>query len=169
MIEYATEAIVLQKEPTQEFDAFYTLFTRDLGRLSVKAKSVRKPTSKLAAHLEPGLMTRVRLVGRGVGVARHAGFWVADSLSEERLFTDFDFLDFVAKNTLEFQSDAELWEFLAKGTPDRSVFLRLMGLGGGGPCGECGLRPPSFLHEANHVLLCEVCSRQFPSFLLLHI
>ncbi len=169
MIEYSTEGIVLEKEPAGDYDGFYTFYTHDLGRITAKAKSVRKPTSKLAAHLEPGLLTHVRLVGRGAGAGRGVGFWVADSLSERRLFTDFDFLDFVARSTLELQNDNEVWRFLNQGVPDRSVFLGLMGLGGGGPCGQCGVRPPQFFHSADHLLLCETCSVRFPAFLLLHI
>ena len=64
MQECVTEALVLLKEPFSEYDARITLYTRLNGKLWAKAKSVRKITSKLNAHLEPGMVTLIRLTTR---------------------------------------------------------------------------------------------------------
>ncbi len=54
------EAIVLRHTDWGEADRLLWLFTRELGKLQVVAKGVRKPRSRKAGHLEP--FTRVELL-----------------------------------------------------------------------------------------------------------
>ena len=62
MQEYVTDALVLKKEPLRDFDARYYFFTKKFGKLKGKATSARKIVSKLAGHLEPGTLAKVRFV-----------------------------------------------------------------------------------------------------------
>lgn len=57
---YKTEAIVLKRTNVGEADKILTLYTPHLGRLSVAARGVRRPKSKLGGHLE--LFTHVSLM-----------------------------------------------------------------------------------------------------------
>jgi DNA repair protein RecO (recombination protein O) len=50
--EYQTEAIVIKKTKLGEADTILTFFTPRLGKIQGFAKSLRKPRSKLAGHLE---------------------------------------------------------------------------------------------------------------------
>ncbi|MEO8457691.1 MAG: DNA repair protein RecO [Chloroflexota bacterium] len=50
---YKTEAIILRQRKLGEADRFLTLLTPTLGKLDVKAKGVRKTTSRLSGHLQP--------------------------------------------------------------------------------------------------------------------
>jgi DNA repair protein RecO (recombination protein O) len=50
--EYQTEAIVIKKTKLGEADSILTLFTPRLGKIQGFAKSLRKPGSKMAGHLE---------------------------------------------------------------------------------------------------------------------
>jgi len=50
---YKTEGIILKRRPHRERDKLVTIFTRDYGKLTARAISARKITSKLAGHLEP--------------------------------------------------------------------------------------------------------------------
>ncbi|MCX7912263.1 MAG: DNA repair protein RecO [Dehalococcoidales bacterium] len=50
--EYRTEAIVIRKTKLGEADSIITFFTPHRGRIQGFAKSLRKPKSKLAGHLE---------------------------------------------------------------------------------------------------------------------
>jgi DNA repair protein RecO (recombination protein O) len=50
--EYQTEAIVIKKTKLGEADSILTLFTPHLGKIQGFAKSLRKPKSKMAGHLE---------------------------------------------------------------------------------------------------------------------
>jgi DNA repair protein RecO (recombination protein O) len=59
-----TEGIVLRRRDFGESDRILVLFTRKLGRVSVIAKGARKPSSKLAGHLEIFIRSSF-LVARG--------------------------------------------------------------------------------------------------------
>jgi DNA repair protein RecO (recombination protein O) len=50
--EYQTEAIVIKKTKLGEADSILTFFTPHLGKIQGFAKSLRKPGSKMAGHLE---------------------------------------------------------------------------------------------------------------------
>ncbi len=50
--EYKTEAIVIKKTKLGEADTILTFFTPNLGKIQGFARSLRKPKSKLAGHLE---------------------------------------------------------------------------------------------------------------------
>jgi DNA repair protein RecO (recombination protein O) len=50
--EYQTEAIVIRKTKLGEADSILTLFTPGLGKIQGFARSLRKPKSRLAGHLE---------------------------------------------------------------------------------------------------------------------
>lgn len=50
--EYSTEAIVIRKTKLGEADSILTLFTPHLGKIQGFARSLRKPKSRLAGHLE---------------------------------------------------------------------------------------------------------------------
>lgn len=50
---YRAEAIVLKTLDLGEADRILTLLTRHFGKIKVIAKSIRKPTSRLAGHAEP--------------------------------------------------------------------------------------------------------------------
>lgn len=50
---YSTEGIILRRWPYKEYDRMLRILTKDRGKLTVRAISVRKPGAKLAGHLEP--------------------------------------------------------------------------------------------------------------------
>jgi DNA repair protein RecO (recombination protein O) len=50
--EYETEAIVIRKTKLGEADSILTFFTPHLGKIQGFARSLRKPKSKMAGHLE---------------------------------------------------------------------------------------------------------------------
>lgn len=49
---YKTEAIVLNSKSFGESGHIYTIFTPNLGKLSINANGTKKPKSKLAGHLQ---------------------------------------------------------------------------------------------------------------------
>jgi DNA repair protein RecO (recombination protein O) len=67
------EAIVLRHADWGEADRLLWLFTREIGKVKVVAKGVRKPRSRKAGHLEP--FTRVELLlahGRDLPIVTQA-------------------------------------------------------------------------------------------------
>ena len=69
---FRTESIIIKKEPWRETDRLYTLYTRRAGKLKVLAKGSRKFESKMAAHLEPFLISDV-MIARGKQFDKLAG------------------------------------------------------------------------------------------------
>jgi DNA repair protein RecO (recombination protein O) len=64
---YQTEAIVIRKTKLGEADTILTFFTPELGKIQGFARSLRKPKSKLAGHLELLTHSQVSLVrGRNI-------------------------------------------------------------------------------------------------------
>jgi DNA repair protein RecO (recombination protein O) len=60
--EYQTEAIVIKKTKLGEADSILTLYTPHMGKIQGFAKSLRKPKSRLAGHLELLTHSMVSLV-----------------------------------------------------------------------------------------------------------
>lgn len=54
-----TEAVVLKKKDLLNKDVLISLFTQDLGRLTVFAKGVKKITSRRSPHLQTGNLINV--------------------------------------------------------------------------------------------------------------
>lgn len=50
---YTVQGIVLKRRNIGEADRILTVFTRETGKIQVKAKGVRKITSKRSSHVEP--------------------------------------------------------------------------------------------------------------------
>jgi DNA repair protein RecO (recombination protein O) len=70
---YRAEGIVLRRQDLGEADRLTTIYTRNLGKLRVVAKGVRKARSRKAGHLEP--FTRVALMmakGRELDIVTQA-------------------------------------------------------------------------------------------------
>ena len=61
---YIAEALILRRSDFQEADRRLTLLTPDRGRLNVVAKGVRRPTSRMAGHLELFTLAKVFVVRR---------------------------------------------------------------------------------------------------------
>jgi DNA repair protein RecO (recombination protein O) len=50
---YKTEAIILRQRRFGEADRFLTVYTPTIGKIEVKARGVRKTTSRMSGHLQP--------------------------------------------------------------------------------------------------------------------
>lgn len=65
MDEFVTDALVLDKEDSGEYDSRVFLYTKIFGGLSARVTSCRKVTSKQAGHLEPLNFVTIRLIKKG--------------------------------------------------------------------------------------------------------
>ncbi len=59
---YTTRAIILKRQPFREQDSRVVVFCFDKGRLDLVARGTVKPTSKLAAHIEPITLSDIMVV-----------------------------------------------------------------------------------------------------------
>ena len=132
--EYFTEAVVLDKEPSGEFDSIAHLYTQELGRVSASVTSARKILSKLNSHLEPLNLVQVRLVEKN-------RFHVADVLKTGVL--DFKYLGalkLIKSITPEVQPDPELWQLIKTDLNEKDI-LRILGFDSQfAACLDCGLK-----------------------------
>lgn len=58
---YKTQGIIIKRANLGEFDRLLTVYTKDFGKILVRAKSVRKSQSKLKGHLELFLYSHLLL------------------------------------------------------------------------------------------------------------
>ncbi len=65
--------IILTHRDHKERDRLYTLFTRELGKITVRGSGARKSGAKLAPHLEPMMVSHVAIAkNRGRGTVTFA-------------------------------------------------------------------------------------------------
>jgi len=152
MREYVTEAIVLDKEPSGEGDTKVFLYTQSLGKVVAKAKSARKITSKLAAHLEPLSFIKLRLIEKN-------GFQVADALKENRLSSSrLKILRLINSLVLEGQPDYHLWSLLKTGVNSPSAFLKILGFDPMlATCATCSRGRPEYFSFLDQGYFCKNC------------
>jgi len=150
MEEYVTDAVVLTKEPTGEYDTRYVLFTERFGKIAAKAKSSRRITSKLAGHLEPGTLAKVRFIDKGSAQ-------VVDALKSSRRDISPEDLKLLSDLLPDMQVDVELWSDLARQAFSWNSVLRTLGWDPrGAHCEICG-RKAAWFFVSRQEFLCDSC------------
>lgn len=143
MQEIFTEAIVLDSEPSGDFDLRVHLFTKELGRVVAKATSARKILSKLNPHLQPLNFVDVRLVNKN-------NFQIVDVLRKKRLRPEFwPALRLIRELTAESDPDFSLWSVMAflieKNQFYPALILNVLGYGmDSANCAVCSSSPKYF-------------------------
>ncbi len=160
MKEFLTEALVLNVEDSAEFDKFVVLYTKELGKVSARARGARKITSKLAGHLQPLDFTRVRLIEKN-------GFQIADALAfkkMERTPESLAMVKFVKEMTFELQPDHNLWNILKKNKKiSNKDLLSVLGFDPAyAECGVCAVKKPEFFSKTEQIFLCKRCASKAP-------
>ena len=164
MQEYSTLGFILSVEQTGECDGRVTLFTRELGKITARAKSLYKSVSKLAAHVQPLTLARVRLVGK-------RGIQLTDALIEKRhINPDTDppiaiellsVVRLISALTHPHQPDEQLWQLIISGQLVSRELLRVLGFDPAhARCHNCqGMQPAHFLLRET-VYLCKNCFKK---------
>lgn len=110
------KAIILKKQNTGEYDQWVTCYTEEFGKLTAIAKSILKPSSIQALHLDTFNLAEFDLIsGRGMPII--AGAQVIDSFmgvksSLVKTAVAYFFAEAVDKMVFENDKDDELWFFL---------------------------------------------------------
>ena len=105
MQEYLSEAVVLDSFPNGNLDARFIFLTKRFGKLTGKAKSARKITSKLSGHLQPGNLVQARMIEKN-------GLQVVDALKKSRLSLSLAELRFLGELLAEAEPEFTIWEML---------------------------------------------------------
>lgn len=179
-----TKAIVIKKQNTGEYDQWVTCYTEDFGKLKTVAKSILKPNSIQALHLDIFNLVEFDLInGRGMPIV--TGAQVIDSFagiksSLPKTAVAYFFAEAVDKMVFENDKDEELWSFLVSffgnlSQPDishiklfREGQVRLLSILGYFPevnqCRSCGVNINADSCGAfNHVLGGMICKECFLS------
>ncbi|MBI2515127.1 DNA repair protein RecO [Candidatus Wolfebacteria bacterium] len=162
MKECLTDAFVLDAEDSGEFDRILYLYTRDLGKIIAKAKSSRKITSKLAGHLEPLSLSKVRLVEKN-------GTQITDAIllrQIENTPAAVKLFQFIKEMTYEFQTDKKLWLTIKKAVEglkgEKGDYKPLLNILGFSPefaeCGLCKIKKPLFFSPKEQIFFCHSCA-----------
>lgn len=111
-----TKAIVIRKQPANEYDQILTLYSEDYGTMRAMARGVCRPTSVQSMHLE--LLNAVEfevihgksmpIISSAVMSCQHRN--VKDSLP--KLAAVQFFTEVLDKIAFENEKDVNLWEFL---------------------------------------------------------
>lgn len=148
MQEYVTDAIVLKKDPLGDLDGRYTLFTKRFGKILGKAKSSRKITSKLAPHLEPGIVAKVRFI-------ETKGTQLIDALKSDRVSLGLGDLHFLGQLLPDAEPEPALWELLTRGEFTWPSALNILGWDPeGAECVMCGEKRPQYFYITHQEFYC---------------
>jgi DNA repair protein RecO len=182
MRELYSRAVVLDRKDVREVDGLVHLFTEDYGKIAAWAKSVKKNTSKLSAHLQPLTFIKVRFIQRP---GPRDGWSIVDCLRDDdfleyktqKRFDLVPLISFLNQFLFEFQPDRRLWAFLKQifiaNYPYGQTVKTLLAILGfnakNATCAMCSSKQIAAFHSQDHVFLCESCSLKFPSNKLLLI
>jgi len=113
-----------------------------------KAKSSRKITSKLAPHLEPGIVAKVRFI-------ETKGTQLIDALKAERVALPLGDLHFLSQLLPDAEPEPALWELLSEGNFTWTAALAILGWDPAeAECVECGAQHPMYFYITRQEFYC---------------
>ena len=111
-----TRAIILKKQNTNEYDQLVTCYTEEFGKVTAVAKSVLKPNSIQAMHLDIFNLVDFELLnGRATPIITGAQAEKTYSNLKNNLAClaiGYFFAEIADKLFFEYQKDEEIWNFL---------------------------------------------------------
>lgn len=111
-----TQAVIIKKQNTNEYDQLITCYTEELGKITAVAKSILKHSSVQAMHLDVLNLVEFDLIsGRAMPIITGAQCinphrQIKQSLSA--LASAQFFMEVLDKIVMDGEKDASLWEFV---------------------------------------------------------
>ncbi len=177
MKEYVAQGIVLGRRPRGIADETIDLFTKELGRIEVRAVGSRQPRSKFSSHLDVLNCVHIRL-------AHKSAYTLTDALTSARvhggtkkgirLFTLLE-CAYALRHLLAFaMPDARVWYYLRdmiqKGGGTIRAFLVLLGYNPlHASCIHCKAKKVAWFDCANHNFVCATCATRISQNTLIYI
>jgi len=113
---YTTEGIILKKIDAGEADAFFTIYTKDFGKIRALAQGVKKSTAKLKGHLEALNFSAVSFVlgrrGERLTQATLIESWPSVRANYDKFVAAYQVADLFDKGCLVGEKDEPLWNLL---------------------------------------------------------
>ena len=158
MSEFTGPAVVLSVRTASDLDVDASFFTRELGKVRGRAKSARKPESKLGPHLQVGNRLVLRLVHKN-------STRIADALSQrEELAEEAELKKFRCLSLLDSllayeQIEPAIWQLLEKGDYSTLKVLSVLGLDPKhARCVSCTASGLDYFYLPDHSYYCAQCS-----------
>lgn len=111
-----TRAIIIKKQNTNEYDQLVTCYTEDFGKLAAVAKSILKPSSIQALHLDTFNLVEFDLInGRGMPIitgAQTVNSFMGIKNSVAKTAAAYFFIEAIDKMVFDNDKDEKLWFFL---------------------------------------------------------
>jgi len=111
-----TKAIILKKQNTGEYDQLVICYTQEFGKVLAIAKSILKPNSIQAMHLDVFNLVGFELInGRATPIiagAQAENLFGGIKSDLVRLSAAYLFTEIIDKLAFEYQKDESLWDFL---------------------------------------------------------
>lgn len=115
---HTTEGIVLKKTDAGETGAFFTIYTRDFGKIRALAQGVKKEGAKLKGHLEPLNLCRIGFVlgknGERLTYAEMLNSWLGIWGNFEKLTGALGAAALVDERCFPGDKDEGLWRMLLR-------------------------------------------------------
>ncbi len=113
---YKTEGIIIKRINLGEFDRLLTIYTKDFGKILVRAKAVRKNQSKLRGHLELFLNSHL-LIAPGKNLDIITGAETIESFPRLHqqlpcLATTYYLSEIIDKTVIGPERDEKIWQLV---------------------------------------------------------
>lgn len=113
-----TEAIILKKADLGEIDRLLCIYSKELGKINILAKGVRKLESKLRYHIEPISYVKLILVeGRNFLILKDAVLideFLKIKRDLKRIKIAKEIIDFIDEAIVGEEKDESVWSLLLK-------------------------------------------------------
>src|SRR3989338_4837679 len=157
MQEYLSEAIILDFLPNGDLNGRVVFLTKRFGKLVGRVKSIRKITSKLSGHLQPGNLIQLRMIEKN-------GLQVVDALKKSRLPAQAGLglslseLRFLGELLAEAEPEFTIWEMLVTRRFSWNTALKILGWDPDfASCAMCAAKIEAF-HPRTQEFFCKNCA-----------
>ncbi|MDP3948943.1 MAG: recombination protein O N-terminal domain-containing protein [bacterium] len=159
MQEYLSEAVVLDRLPNGDLNGRVVFLTKRFGKLVGRVKSIRKITSKLSGHLQPGNLVQLRMIEKN-------GLQVVDALKKSQLSScgepgrtiSLTELSFLGEILAEAEPEFTIWEMLVTGRFSWNMALKTLGWDPDfASCAMCSAKIGVF-HPRTQEFFCKNCA-----------
>jgi recombinational DNA repair protein (RecF pathway) len=161
MHELGTQALVLSVEQVGEYDARVILYTQQSGKVHARARSLFKLKGKLAGHLQPLTLVRVRLVEKkGVQIvdAMREFRYIEEETPTARALELLGMARLLSELTHPGQPDDELWQLIASRQLTGKKLLAALGFDPEhARCSRCDQPRPSHFLLREEQYMCKEC------------
>lgn len=111
---YSTEGIILKRIDVGEVDSFFTIYTKDFGKIRALAQGIKKEGAKLKGHLEILNWSMIHFVlGRGGERLIHASaihYWPQVRADFDKITAALEIASRVDEACFPGEKDEPLWD-----------------------------------------------------------